>query len=96
VTDTRRHPRFQLEVDVTVQSKRLGPVPGFSIEISESGMSATLPVELRIGEPVDLHINLPFGSVDVQAVVRNRNAFRHGFEFADHKSARQLIADYLH
>jgi hypothetical protein len=96
VAETRLHPRFKLEVDVTVRSKRLGPIPGISIDISESGISTTLPVELRIGEPVELHINLPFESVDVQAVVRNRNAFRHGFEFADHKLARELIAGHLH
>jgi|HubBroStandDraft_5_1064220.scaffolds.fasta_scaffold458053_1 hypothetical protein len=92
----RRHARFKLEVDLTVRSKRLGPIPGFSIDISESGMSATIPVELRIGEDVELHIKLPIGSLDVQAFVRNRNAFRHGFEFADNEVARQLIADYLH
>jgi len=91
----RRHARFKLEVDLTVRSKRLGPIPGFSIDISESGMSATIPVELRIGEDVELHINLPIGSLDVQAFVRNRNAFRHGFEFADNEVARQLIAGYL-
>jgi hypothetical protein len=96
VADTRRHARFKLEVDVTVRSTRLGPIPGFSIEISESGISATLPIELRVGETVELHINLPFRSVDVQAVVRNRNAFRHGFEFADHNVARQLIELHLH
>lgn len=96
MADTRRHARFKLEVEVTVRSKRLGPLPGISIDISESGMSATLPVELRIAEVVEVHIHLPPGSVDVQAFVRNRNAFRHGFEFADHKVARQLIAGYLH
>jgi hypothetical protein len=94
--DTREHARFKLEVDVTVRSKRLGAIPGFSIDISESGMSATIPVELRIGEDVELHINLPIGSLDVQAFVRNRNAFRHGFEFADNEVARQLIAGCLH
>jgi hypothetical protein len=45
---------------------------------------------------VELHINLPFGSVDLQAVVRNRNAFRHGFEFSDNNVARQLVERYLH
>jgi hypothetical protein len=52
----------------------------------------TLPLELKLGEATELHIKLPFGSsVDVQAVVRNKSAFRHGFEFADHTVARQLI-----
>jgi hypothetical protein len=95
VVDARRYARFKLEVDVTLRSKRLGAIPGFSTDISESGMSVTLPVELRIGEDVELHINLPIRSVDVKAFVRNRNAFRHGFEFADNELARQLIAGYF-
>jgi len=78
---TRRHARFKLEVDVTVRSPTLGLIPGMSIEMSESGMSAILSVEVPVGETVDLRINLPLGPVDRRAVVRNRNAFRHGFEF---------------
>jgi len=94
VTEVRRSARFKLQVELTVRSKTLGLIPGFSIELSESGMSAILPVELSVGQTVELHINLPLGSVDVQACVRNRNAFRHGFEFSDHKAARKLINDH--
>jgi len=82
----RRHPRVKLGVDVTVRSPTLGLIPGTSIEVSESGMSAILPIEVPVGETVDLRINLPLGSVDQRAVVRNRNAFRHGFEFADREN----------
>ena len=70
-------------------------IPGFSIDISESGVSATLPVELQIGEDVAFHINLPVASLDVQAFVRNRSGLRHRFEFADNEVVRQLIVDYL-
>ena len=80
--NTRRHARFKLEVDVTVRSPTFGLIPGMSIEMSKSGMSATLPVEVPVGETVDLRINLPRGPLDRRAVVRNRSAFRHGFEFA--------------
>src|SRR5579863_8877569 len=83
---TRRHARFILEVDVTVRSPTLGLIPGVSIEMSESGLSATLPMEVPVGETVDLRINLPLGPVEQRAVVRNRDAFRHGFEFAGRKS----------
>jgi PilZ domain-containing protein len=96
VTEKRRYPRFKLGVDVMVRSKTLGLIPGTIIEISEAGMSAILPVELALGETLELHVNLPFGSVDVQAVVRNRNAFRYGFEFTEHEVARERIAPYLH
>lgn len=88
VPDARRHPRFKLEVDVTIRSDLFGAIPCMSIEMSESGMSAILPVELPVGELVDLHINLPLGPVDQRAVVRNKNALRHGFEFTDHKRSR--------
>jgi hypothetical protein len=94
VTDARRYSRFKLEVDVTVRSKTLGLVPGMTVEVSESGMSTILPVDLPVGETVELHIGLPLGSVDLRAVVRNRNAFRYGFEFADHKMARKLINEH--
>jgi hypothetical protein len=85
-SDARRHTRFGLEVDVTIRSKTSGLIPGTTIEVSEFGMSTLLPVDLPVGEIVELHINLPFGSVDLRAVVQNRNAFRDGFEFADHSS----------
>jgi hypothetical protein len=83
---TRRHATFKLEVGVTVRSPTLGLIPGVSIEISESGVSATLPVEVPVGETVHLRINLPLGPVDQRAVVRNRDAFRHAFEFDGRKN----------
>ena len=78
----RRHPRTPLEVDIVVHSKMAGPVPGRTLEISESGISAILAVELSIGEAVELEIHLPLDQMNVEGVVRNKNIFRHGFEFA--------------
>jgi hypothetical protein len=89
---TRRHARFKLEVDVTVRSPTLGLIPGMSIEMSESGMSAVLPVEVPVGEIVNLSISLPLGPVEQRAVVRNRNAFRHGFEFANRE--RRMLSPF--
>ena len=80
--ENRRHPRATLEVDIVVHSKMAGPVPGRTLEISESGISAILAVELSIGEAVELEVNLPLERLNVKAVVRNKNIFRHGFEFA--------------
>ena len=64
-----------------VHSKMVGPVPGRTLEISESGISAILAVELSIGEAVELEVSLPLERVNVKAVVKNKNIFRHGFEF---------------
>jgi hypothetical protein len=78
--ETRRHERLELETEVTVYLQS-GMIPGRTLDISESGMSAILPVELRMGETVELRIKLPITVATVSAVVRNRNVFRHGFEF---------------
>jgi hypothetical protein len=76
----RRHERLALETEVTIYSES-GMIPGRTLDISESGMSAILPVELQIGETVELRIKLPITVATASAVVRNRNVFRHGFEF---------------
>ena len=80
-SEKRRDPRFKLEAELTVRSKK-GLIPGRTLEISEFGMSAILPVELLVGETVELKIKLPLNPATVRAIVRNRNVFRHGFEFA--------------
>lgn len=56
-TERRRHQRHELEVDITIRTER-AIIPGRSLEISESGMSAILPVELRAEERVELSIKL--------------------------------------
>jgi hypothetical protein len=78
--DTRRRRRLELEAELTVHSES-GIVPGRTLDISESEMSAILALELRIGETVELKIKLPTGVATARAMVRSRNAFRHGFEF---------------
>ncbi|MGO9434203.1 MAG: PilZ domain-containing protein [Terracidiphilus sp.] len=78
--ERRRHQRFELETEVTVHSGS-GFFPGQSLDISESGMTAILPVELKIGETVELKIKVPITVATTRAIVRSRNVFRHGFEF---------------
>jgi len=91
---TRRHRRLELEAEVTVRSES-GLLPGRTLDISESGMSAILLVELQIGETVELKIKLPIGVATARAVVRSRNVFRHGFEFLQpmHDVVRHEAAD---
>src|SRR5579864_8479081 len=72
--------RFELEVEVTVCTDS-GLFPGRTHDISESGMSAILPAELREGQEVELQIRLPGSTETIRAIVRHRNVFRHGFEF---------------
>jgi hypothetical protein len=78
--DNRRQRRLKWEAEVTIRSKD-GSLAGRTLDISESGLSAILPVELQVGEIAELSIKLPMALETSRAVVRNRNVFRHGFEF---------------
>ena len=57
-TENRRHRRLELETEVRIRSAN-GFVPGRTLDISESGISAILPIELQVGEIVELKIKLP-------------------------------------
>ena len=81
--NTRRHVRFKLNVDVTVRSPTLGPVPANALDISESGLSAILPLHLPAGETVELDFKLPIRPMRLVAAVRQNHHFRYGFEFVE-------------
>ena len=75
--------RLSLSIDVTLFCLRHGMIKGRISEISASGFAAVLPLELQFGESVTAEIHLPSGTKTVEAVIRNRRAFRHGFEFLE-------------
>jgi hypothetical protein len=77
----RRYPRLSLRIDVTLFCFGHGIIKGRISDLSESGFAAELPLELELGETVTAEIHLPFGTKTAEAIVRNRNGFRHGFEF---------------
>ena len=54
-------------------------------------MSVLLPVKLPLRDTVRLVFTLPLGSTEINAIVRSRSAFRHGFEFIAPQSAIELI-----
>lgn len=91
LVDARRHPRFKLEVDIRVYPRDRAVVRGHTVDLSESGISAMLREELGLDELVRLEFNLPHGDVEVHAVVRQRNAFRYGFQFLDASEAHDII-----
>jgi hypothetical protein len=91
IADARRHPRFRLEVDIFVYSRNSPVVRGHTVDISESGISAMLREEVPVGEVVRLTFSLPDGDVDVQAAVRQRVAFRYGFQFLEAGAVQSLI-----
>lgn len=79
--DNRHHRRFKLAVEIRVGSRSGGLLKGETVDISESGISALLKIEVPVGELVQLEFTLPFGAVKTYAMVRQRNAFRYGFQF---------------
>ena len=89
--EARRHPRVKLEVDICVYPRNASVVRGHTVDISEGGISAMLRVEVPIGEVVRLEFTLPLGAVEVHALVRQRSAFRYGFQFVESSSAQAVI-----
>jgi PilZ domain-containing protein len=89
--DARRQPRFRLEVDITINTKTCGVVKGTTVDISESGVSARLKLEVSLGEFVELQFMLPYGPVTVYAVGRQRSAFRYGLQFVESHSMPAII-----
>ena len=89
--EARRHPRFKLDINIRVYPRNASVVRGHTVDISESGISAILRVEVPIGEVVRLEFELPLGPVEVHALVRQRNAFRYGLQFVESSSAQEVI-----
>jgi hypothetical protein len=81
--EARRHPRFELQTDIRVYSRTTGLLKGHIVDISESGISALLKLEVSIGEVVQLEFSLPSGPVAIRAMVRHKTAFRYGFQFVE-------------
>lgn len=81
-----------MEVEISVYARNVNVVRGHSVDISESGISAILREEVPVGEVVRLVFTLPAGGVEVHAFVRQRNAFRYGFQFMEASLAQNLIS----
>jgi predicted transport protein len=91
IVDARRQPRFKIEVDININSRTCGQLKGHTVDISESGLSAILRIEVPLGEVVELDFILPLGPVKIYAMVRQRNAFRYGFQFAELNAAHAVV-----
>lgn len=91
IVDARRQPRFKLEVDISIHSRTCGMLKGHTVDISESGVSAMLRMEVPLGELVELDLTLPFGPVTIYAAARQRNAFRYGFQFLELNAVNKVV-----
>jgi len=81
--DARQHPRFKLETGIRVYSRSAGLLTGHTVDISESGISALLKLDLPVGEVVELVVELPDDPIEIRALVRHKTAFRYGFQFVE-------------
>jgi PilZ domain len=91
LVEKRSQRRFKLEVDIRITSRTSGLLSGYTVDISESGISAMLRIEVQLGELVQLDFTLPFGPVTIYAVVRQRHAFRYGFQFVQSDFIDEVI-----
>lgn len=94
--DHRRFERYVLSARLEVLRKpphATTPLPGLTMDISENGFSAMVSDKLEVGEDVTARIALAeVESVALEAVVRNKNLFRYGFEFTEMaEDARQKL-----
>jgi PilZ domain len=90
--DQREHSRFILEVPLRIHCHAGDLIQGRTVDASESGISAMTPVEMIVDQAVELGFQLPCGPVSVQAVVKNKSAFRYGFEFLPEPDEREAIS----
>ena len=64
---------------------------GRTVDISETGLAAMVQIEIPPDQVVRLEFELPIGLVSLRALVRQRNAFRYGFQFVEPDSEGQEL-----
>jgi c-di-GMP-binding flagellar brake protein YcgR len=78
--ERRKYPRFRFSAPIIVRLANAPQVRGMSVEISESGMSAMVGADLKVGDAVELE---PVGGGICAAVVRRSFGKLCGFEFVN-------------
>jgi c-di-GMP-binding flagellar brake protein YcgR len=93
--DARRYPRFKLDVDVKIYPRSGGVIMARTLDISETGLAAMVKIEIPLDQVVRLEFKLSLDLVSVRALVRQRNAFRYGFQFVEPDSdAQELVSRF--
>ena len=96
--EKRRWPRYHVDVPIRAVVLREGTyksVRGIANDLSQGGLAAVLPVELVMGERIELEVVLPHSSaaLKVQAVIRNRRSYSYGMEFANITASQQATIE---
>jgi hypothetical protein len=76
--DRRRHVRHPVSASLNLTMPNGSEKRGTVLEMSVSGLSATVGAELNVGDWVQLEV---FPSRKVSAVVRHKTRTMYGFEF---------------
>ncbi len=93
--DARKYSRFKFEVDIKIYSRDRSRVVGRTVDISEQGLAVMLQIEIPLDQVVRLEFELPPGMVSIRALVRQRNAFRYGFQFVEPGSYAQEMINHF-
>lgn len=93
--EKRREPRFEFEGPALLRLPSGRLVPVRTLDISESGFAAIVVDDLEPGHRVELIIDLPDTRLQTLAIVRNRTAFRYGFEFLHPEAAIKRMITVL-
>lgn len=80
----RRHVRSLFTIPITIRHLADGGVcasRGVSLDLSEGGMGALVKTGLKIGDMVEIDIQLAEHTLSVIGIVRHSSETRSGFEF---------------
>ncbi len=80
----RRFPRALFSIPIKFRHLVAGGVQtsrGITLDISEGGLGALVQGDLRLGETVELDLQLPEQALSAIAIVRHTSQIRSGFEF---------------
>ena len=88
MVSARHEPRFKLGVEISIRTRTHGVLAGYTVDISESGISAILKIEVPLSEIVEFGF---IGRVNIPAMVRQRDCFRYGFQFIGSGAAQEVI-----
>ncbi len=81
----RRYDRLSLNIAVRVFLEKEQFTNGRGHDVGVGGMAVYVPLDLAVGNSVNISFQLPYSRMvfGVRAIVRNSNGFRYGVEFVN-------------
>jgi hypothetical protein len=94
----RRWKRHKLDLPVRlllVRPEKTSVVPGRGTDVNDGGMAIFAGAEIRVDREVFIEFTQPFANelLRVRGVVRNRNGYIYGVEFASDKPEEKQMTD---